>query len=288
MKKIFNFSSLSLAVFGCLFFLCSTLNSHAQQVSPRIEDTEDTVSDYREPKHLYDSSERFFNERYFDEPFRIEKNSGTSLSFSKIDSLKSEKDFWYVNAIEKYKEKQRAYLENYGEGRKGGSESIEEPGGIVIGRGLQRIILIASIVIFLAAIVYFLMSNKVGFFAPRNKKFDDENDELEIGDNIFTLHYQELLNKALKENNYRLATRILFLQTLKLLSENNIIQFSADTTNIQYLIQLRGTAYYDDFFKVTRHYEYVWYGKFDIAKNTYDIISNDFSTMQKRIIPSYD
>lgn len=296
MKKSLYYTFHTIAI--CIILLCGSNICFAQYVQTPQEDTLDTDNSYTEPKHIYDSSERFFNSKnYSNQPFSFEKLSGNQLASKTIDSLKHEKDFWYATAVEKYKNRQKAKLlivdslirtgklNSRKEEQK--SESFDdEP--LVIGNWLRYIILGAAIIIFIGAIIYFLSANKVGFFAPRNKNIDEENENLEIGDNIFALPYQDLLNKALKENNYRLATRILYLQTLKLLSENGIIQFKPDATNIHYALQLRNTGYYNDFIKVTKHYEYVWYGKFDISKNTYDIISNDFLTMQKRIIPSHE
>lgn len=249
-------------------------------------------------KHIYDSSERFFNAKEYSlQPFTYKKFSSKSVSPSLIDSLKKEKDFWYANAIEKFKTKQRAYFELVDSIKKSSSNEAAPPSkpqesfddeGIMIAPIIQYLILGAAIIIFLGAIIYFLSTNKVGFFAPANKNIDEQPEETDLGENIFVLPYQDLLNKAVKDKNYRLATRILYLQTLKILAENGIIKFSPDATNIHYLMQLNGTSYYNDFFKVTRHYEYVWYGKFDVTPEMYEKISADFSAMQKRIIPTYE
>ncbi|MBV4359346.1 hypothetical protein [Pinibacter aurantiacus] len=304
MKKRFYHPPYPLFVLLAFFFVCSS-HAYAQDInldSLKKAALEQIKTDGEQhEKHIYDSSERFFNAKFYsDQPFAADKFSGKTISPSLIDSLKKDKDFWYASAVEKFKVKQKAYLQfadsvkrvnaDNPEPASKPDESFEDdsPRIINIGPGLQYLLLGAAILIFLGALVYFLSSNKVGFFAPSNKNIDDQPEETDLGENIFILPYQDLLNKAIKDKNYRLATRILYLQTLKLLSENGIITFKPDSTNIHYLMQLNKTAYYDDFFKVTRHYEYVWYGKFDVTPEMYEKISKDFSTMQKKIIPSYE
>jgi len=101
---------------------------------------------------------------------------------------------------------------------------------------------------------------------------------------LFTIPYQDLLQKAYTEKNFRIAVRILYLQTLKLLSEQNIIAFQADYTNMDYLQQLSQTMFYKDFFAITRHYEYVWYGGFAVSEPVFSTIQQDFNAIQSKIL----
>jgi len=48
-------------------------------------------------------------------------------------------------------------------------------------------------------------------------------------------------------------------------------------------MQLQPTGYYNSFFKVTRSYEYSWYGQFDVQPATYQIVKNDFNQFNKMI-----
>jgi hypothetical protein len=41
-------------------------------------------------------------------------------------------------------------------------------------------------------------------------------------------------------------------------------------------MQLSPTKYYQDFFRITRNYEYSWYGKFEVNEDAYRIIRQDF------------
>jgi hypothetical protein len=40
---------------------------------------------------------------------------------------------------------------------------------------------------------------------------------------------------------------------------------------------------YPIFFTITRHYEYVWYGKFDVSDNAFTSISKEIEQFQQQI-----
>jgi len=111
---------------------------------------------------------------------------------------------------------------------------------------------------------------------------DDENNETQ--EDIFHLSYTKLIQNAEKGKDYRSAIRLMFLQTLKLLSDTNTIHYQPDYTNFDYLQQLKPSKYHNEFFAVMRNYEYVWYGKFDISTGQYTAIKNKFLKLQHTII----
>jgi flagellar basal body-associated protein FliL len=84
------------------------------------------------------------------------------------------------------------------------------------------------------------------------------------------------LKNALSENNFRLATRILFLQTLQSLNEKNIITYKQETLNTTYLQKMYQTSYYKPFAALVRYFEYTWYGKYDIGQKEFTQIQQQF------------
>lgn len=95
--------------------------------------------------------------------------------------------------------------------------------------------------------------------------------------------YDALIAKAVQEKNYRLAVRYSFLQSLKKLSDSGLVQFSADKTNYQYVIELRGKPYEKPFASLSLNYEYVWYGKFEIGEDTYARLSRNFRSFNQKV-----
>lgn len=231
-------------------------------------------------KHIYDTSHLFFN-WHWKEPYAEHRLPVGRTTEKKVKAFKEEEDFWYVSEVQDF----TAYVDSIMKlGPKGGrppsrEEYHQQTGVTMSGNWL----FLLAVAIFIAAVIYFLMSNKVAFFAPRDAGNDNNITVDGIGDNIFTLKYDELLKKALRDQDYRLATRILYLKTLRQLSDKGFIRYQPEFTNIDYLIQLRGGGNYDDFARVTRHYEYVWYGKFEVSPDLYERISQDFITVQNKL-----
>jgi len=83
--------------------------------------------------------------------------------------------------------------------------------------------------------------------------------------------------------DYRLAIRLMFLRLLKQLSQKKIIEYKQERTNFDYLSQLHATGFYNDFFRLTRNYEYTWYGKFEVSGETFGIIKSEFENFDRKL-----
>ncbi len=70
---------------------------------------------------------------------------------------------------------------------------------------------------------------------------------------------------------------------MKRLADANIIKYTQDKTNFDYLLELQPTGYYNSFFRVTRDYEYSWYGQFSVSPETYSLIKKDFEQIETQI-----
>jgi hypothetical protein len=106
-------------------------------------------------------------------------------------------------------------------------------------------------------------------------------DEETMPEDIFAINYQREIDKAVGEGNYRLAVRLHFLQLLKNLSDRNIIRYQQDKTNLDYLFQLQSTRHYNDFFRITRNYEYSWYGQFEVSADAYRHIRKEVEQFER-------
>ena len=290
-----------------IFLLLLPCSLHAQEntdtviasdtgviITPPLNNAESETDESDGEKHIYDTSQYFFNwkDTYAD-AYRSNAVQQRHLTDSAANAMKKDDDFWYINSVQNATAE---YVKTHSHSDSAtGIQQKNKPDEVVTKtdesneivfepqRWLLNVIWIVAVSIFVCGIIYFLITNKINLFAKKDKSVAEiqaEDDELI---NIFQLPYSDLLKKAYTEKNYRLAVRILYLQTLKLLSEKSIINFQHDYTNLDYLSQVRPTTYYNDFFKITRHYEYVWYGKFDIQENAFNIIHNDFKNIQNKI-----
>ena len=202
---------------------------------------------------------------YLDSADDLEKRS---LPDSVLKKMQQDEDFWYANyAFEK--EKQKAKEQNK-------KTPLREQSWF---RTLMWVIIIGG---FAVALILYLNDSNIGLFRKKVNIFSDEQQEKET-DNIFEINYKERIDKAVKAGNYRLATRLMFLQLLKTMAGKNMIQYKQDRTNFDYLMQLRNTVHYNDFFRLTRNYEYSWYGNFPVNEETWHLIKNDFEKFDSNL-----
>lgn len=200
----------------------------------------------------------------------IPVSSQRRIADSVMNRISKDDEFWYVNAVEKPKE----YKEDFWD------KTFK-----FLSNDTTRIVVWCLLAVFmLGAIFLYLRDNQIGLFSSSSKKISKEemDDEL-MPENIFEIDYEAAITKAVSSSNYRLATRFLFLRTLKTLSSKSIIDYAADRTNFDYLFQISGTKYSALFMNAAKHYEYIWYGKFEVNDEQFRLIKKGFDDFQKQL-----
>ncbi|NNC46463.1 MAG: hypothetical protein HKN99_11320 [Winogradskyella sp.] len=99
---------------------------------------------------------------------------------------------------------------------------------------------------------------------------------------IDTVNFNALVSQALKEDNYRLATRYLYLKTLKELSNQDIIDWHFDKTNSDYVKEISDDTIKQLFKRISYIYDYIWYGEFPIDKQSFDKNMLNFNNILKQ------
>ena len=130
-------------------------------------------------------------------------------------------------------------------------------------------------IIFIFFLVYKLLLKNI-LFSQRRNRYSTEKDEdgdLEPRD---VAQYDYLIRKAETNDHFNLAVKYYFLRVLKILDELEVIQFSPDKTNQYYLHEIPAGEQQKKFASLTRIYEYVWYGKFEINRSQYQHFKNEF------------
>lgn len=116
--------------------------------------------------------------------------------------------------------------------------------------------------------------------APINSVFKNESQDINdfnyVEENLNEVNFETLIEDALKEKNYRLATRYLYLKSLKLLTKKDIIEWHYDKTNSDYLNEIKDENTKSIFKRISYIYDYVWYGEFPIDEVIYEKNISDF------------
>lgn len=146
-----------------------------------------------------------------------------------------------------------------------------------------RQILIWSIIILSIVIIVWLLSRSelVSLVKPKSKatafNFSD------VTEDLGTINFDQKINEAEKQSDYRLAIRWHYLKILFVLDKKGLISFASFKTNIDYSNELKGKAYHPGFIKLSRIYEYVWYGQFELNEASYQSNASEFKTIEKQL-----
>ncbi len=94
---------------------------------------------------------------------------------------------------------------------------------------------------------------------------------------------QQLIHQALQNNNYRLAIRYYYLFVLKKLSDLELINWESQKTNTDYIKELNDAGLKDQFKVITKLYDYIWYGSFEVNEKSYQQAEKEFQSISNRI-----
>ena len=105
----------------------------------------------------------------------------------------------------------------------------------------------------------------------------------ESSENIHEINFDEEIEKAISQHNFRMAVRLLYLKCLKQLSDSNLIHWQIDKTNSVYLFELGDSPQKGPFGTLTRQFEYIWYGNFPIDQQAFGNIFSLFQDFKKQL-----
>jgi hypothetical protein len=215
---------------------------------------------------------------------------------SVLNKLKKSDPFWYANYVfnKKEREKKDRIKSNGGNTNSNPNKNEYETddtdrtegsssGSVFEKSWFSTLLWIIIIGSFIGAIGWYLSTNDTAIFRKRNNVVAATAEDDTMPDDIFAINYQKELDRATEGKDYRLAIRLMYLRLLKSSAEKNIIQYAQERTNFDYLSQVHKTSYYNEFFRLTRNFEYAWYGKFTVTDPAFEKIKNDFDNFNNKL-----
>lgn len=88
--------------------------------------------------------------------------------------------------------------------------------------------------------------------------------------------FDKAIQNEVSQKQYRRAIRLLYLKLINTLDKIELINYSKEKTNIDYLRELRDSELQPAFRGLTGIYNNVWYGQFEIDMQQYQQLENDF------------
>lgn len=252
MSKVFVHTIVTMGF--CVLCMTATL---AQELSPVT--TTDSVSISMEGN----DSDNFFNIISDSAPV-----NSRSVPDSVVQKMRTDEDYWYANTVpERQKsreipsvQKEKWYQKEW----------------------FTNLLWLLIIGTFVTILIWFLASSNIKLFRRKPISHIEESDGI-TEETIFSLPYEKEIQKAVAEENYRLAIRLWYLYMLKSLAERNLIQYKQEKTNSDYINELYNSPFYRDFFQLTRSFEYTWYGQFALSAATFALLQKDFINFKQQL-----
>lgn len=154
---------------------------------------------------------------------------------------------------------------------------------LLSGKTSGSIIKYVLIVIAIALVVYLaikLIGLDFKLLTKKSKSVDVPFSE--TLENIHEIDFDEQLDIALQNKNYRLVVRLLYLKTLKQLTDKRLIDWQPEKTNQAYVEELSRQSYHQQFLELTYQFEYIWYGEFYIDQPTFESIHQSFKDFNQQ------
>ena len=142
------------------------------------------------------------------------------------------------------------------------------------------ILIILSVVV----VIYFVFKvtgmSQDGLFGRSSKGL--QNYRLSQND-IHLISFDDEIEKAISNGNYRLATRLQYLQALKNLSDKGYIDWRINKTNNDYLAEVAGKSFNAMFTMLTFNFEYIWYGEKQVNREQFLEIRQQFQQFNNEV-----
>lgn len=221
------------------------------------------------------------------------KQDYRSIDYDSVRAINNDKGFYYKKYMDSLLRAVEARLKNMDERRN--RDSIRRSGqsgkgqlrretsrddSIFSGSGLGIIFWILAIALF-AYLVFKMFLSNTSFFSG-NRKNISANINVDAEEN--TSDPDAMIRNAIKNRNYRLAVRYLYLQTLTRLSEKKFIRVNNNKTNYEYVKELRNQKFAEEFASLTLKYEYVWYGEYPVDEKLFEQIHGSFTQFNRNFL----
>lgn len=139
---------------------------------------------------------------------------------------------------------------------------------------VTRPVLIGLGLLMLALVVWFIYKTRPELFA-RNRQTGMEGEDEET---IYGVDFDNVIRQAVARGDYRQAVRYVYLQTLRHLSDQALIDWMPHKTPTQYILEYDK----DDFRRLTNLFLRVRYGNFEATPSLYDdVLSLQLSIVKK-------
>jgi hypothetical protein len=142
----------------------------------------------------------------------------------------------------------------------------------------RRLLFAFLVLVVLFALYKVVVENKLYLFYSSPKK---PFREAEPGASESLENWDEKIQESIQKNDFRSAIRFMHLKAIKMAADGGILQMQARATNQHYLNQLLNHPQKDHFKFLTRAYEHVWFGRFELTPAQFSALEARFDLFFK-------
>jgi hypothetical protein len=192
---------------------------------------------------------------------------------SKLSKFRGDKDFSYTHKTPKVAEKEKV------------KENIQLPLKKTPNIDLEPMwntFVICIVVLCIFLIMWGMFGRQIAQIF-RKSSTPLSSDEGMMEQDIKLADFDTLISNAVKENEYRKAVRMLYLEALKVLTINQWILWKPNKTNQDYLNELQLSPFKKAFSDLTLQFEYIWYGDFPVNDEVFQQTRNTFQDFKSNV-----
>jgi hypothetical protein len=145
----------------------------------------------------------------------------------------------------------------------------------------SRVVVSVLATVLVLVILYLLVGDKLLSRRPLAPKLVDPPDWESV--ETYT-EWEAAVAAAEAGGDFRLAIRILYLQTLKLLDTGGVISYNKETSNASYLAKLMPTNHGILFRELLRYFNYTWFGSYVVSRTGYQAVKLKFLDFHQSIV----
>ena len=142
------------------------------------------------------------------------------------------------------------------------------------------VLVFIGLIVLVFAIFKIRKMNKAGMFVRSSNSGLDYT----VGhEDIHQISFENAIADAIEKKNYRLAVRLLYLQTLKVLTDKQAIEWKLNKTNSDYVREVSAKPWQSIFSKLTYQFEFTWYGEASVTPERFEVLRQEFKQLHNLV-----
>lgn len=268
--------------FLVFFFFLFATNSNAQVDTVTIDSyDEETYSVFEEEIEKDTAVIEYWKYKYYDTiPLGNDLVASTSQTYDKMIPKYQNKDFEYVESIserlnffDKLAYRIIEFLNDW----------LPKPPSGNFNEGMINFLAIAGGIIFLFLVYKFFVSRNKIFINNKKESDEGEMDEIDfVEKNLMDVDIKTYIRQSENSKNFALAIRYQHLLNIQVLSENNLIVWKQNKTNMELMDSVKNEELKRDFTACSSIFDYIWFGDFALTESDYNRYAVRFQEFQRR------